>query len=349
MKHTLLILALVILALRAPAAAEDNAVPHALVVHVAPTTTISGEPIDLEAMIDAPYAEALSVRWRPIGGNAWADVAFERSSAGGWFASLPAAASPGVEYYIRGQDQAGAEIHHFATPQAPHVVRVDPALYDRLETLDRARIGNLTNEVSFDVVAHNFGNRYDMPNNEVRDRFVRAELLYTHKLLRQVHEIGFGFGSITGRTPNEMQTTDVLKGMRYGFGQLTLRVHPSVFLDARAGLGVSHVEFQGSGRAAVTFGKPWRSCVTFGGEYIGDLGPTGWGRLQWDTAPPLLMAASIVRTDLPGAIIDSAGLYIAYDVAYRIEQRVNLKAQLSYGSRNGEAHFGGGLGTAFAF
>lgn len=348
MKTLLTLLSLAVLG--APAVADDKAaVPHALVVHVAPTTTMSGTPIELEAMIDAPYAEVLSVRWRPIGGGTWADVPFERSSAGGWFASLPAAASPGVEYYIRGQDHAGAEIHHFASPETPHVVRVDPALYDRLETLDRARIGGLTNEVSFEVIAHNFGNRYDMDTNRVRDRFVRSELVYTHKLLRQIHEIGFGFGSITGRTPNAMQTTDVLKGMRYGFGQLTLRVHPSVFLDARAGLGVSHVEFQGSGRAAITFGKPWRSCVTVGGEYIGDLGPTGWVRLQWDTAPPLLMAASIVRTDLPGAIIDSAGLYIAYDIAYRIQQRVNLKAQLSYGSRNGEAHFGGGLGTGFAF
>jgi hypothetical protein len=345
MKNALLILAL----LATPAFADDGAVPHALVVHVAPTATISGQPIELEAMIDAPYAETLTVRWRPIGGTQWQDIPFERSSAGGWFASLPAAVSPGVEYYIRGQDHAGTEIDHFASAAAPHVVRVDPALYDRLETLDRARLGGMMNEVSFDVMAHDFGNRYDMPTNRVRDRFIRSELVYTHKLLRLIHEIGFGFGSITGRTPNAMETDDVLKGMRYGFGQMTLRIHPSVFLETRAGLGVSQIEFQGSGRAALTFGKPWRSNVSVGGEYIGDLGGSGWVRLQWDTAPPLLMAASIVRTDLPGAIIDSAGLYIAYDIAYRVQERVSFKAQLSYGSRDGASHFGGGLGTAFAF
>ena len=72
-------------------------------------------------------------------------------------------------------------------------------------------------------------------------------------------------------------------------------------------------------------------------------------RLQWDTAPPLLMGASIVRTDLPGAIIDPAGLYIAYDVAYQIADRFTMKAQVSYGARDGAAHFGGGLGTAVAF
>jgi len=59
--------------------------------------------------------------------------------------------------------------------------------------------------------------------------------------------------------------------------------------------------------------------------------------------------AEIVRTDLPGAEIDSAGLYIAYDLAYRVRDRVTVKSQLSYGSRDGAAHFGGGLGTAVDF
>jgi hypothetical protein len=61
------------------------------------------------------------------------------------------------------------------------------------------------------------------------------------------------------------------------------------------------------------------------------------------------MGASIVRTDLPGAIVDSAGLYIAYDVAYRIADRVALRAQLSYGARDGSSHLGGGFGSAVDF
>ncbi|HTL37885.1 MAG TPA: hypothetical protein VL326_32360 [Kofleriaceae bacterium] len=335
----------------APAPAVQPAQPaaHSLVVHVAPTSTAAGHPIDLEAMIDAPFAETLVVHWRQIGTQAWQDVSFERSSAGGWFASIPAAASPGVEYYIQGKDAAGATTDHFASEQAPHVVRVDPALFDRLEDLDRERLRGRLDEVSLDVTAHNFGNRYDL-----KDFFIRSEITYTHKLLRQLYEAGFGFGSITGRTP---VISDIpanggmseLTGMRYGFGQVRMRIHPSVFLDARVGLGVSHVEFKGSGAGALIFGKPWRSCVMIGGEYIGDLGGSAYVRLQWDTAPPLLMGASIVRTDLPGAMIDPAGLYIAYDVNYRIEQRFTLKAQVSYGARDGSAHFGGGLGTAVAF
>jgi len=326
--------------------ADDAAVPHALVVHVAPTATVAGQPIELEAMIDAPYAESLSVRWRPIGGAAWQDIPFERSSAGGWFASIPAATAPGVEYYIRGKDHAGVEIAHFASEQAPHVVRVDPALFDRLESLDRQRLGDRMDDVSLEVVGHNFGNRYG-----ARDQFLRGEITYNHEMLREVHAVGFGFGSITGHTPLMSQpgTDDVTRAARYGFGQLMLRVHPSVFLDARVGLGVSQVEFIGLGRGGITFGKPWRSCVQIGGEYIGNLGGSGWVRLQWDTAPPLLMGASVVRTDLPGVQINPNGLYIAYDVSYRIQNRLTLKAQLSYGARDGAAHLGGGLGTAVAF
>src|SRR5262245_1894913 len=77
-----------------PAPEEVKAVPAAaksIVVHVAPTSTEAGKPVELEAMIDAPFAEKLGVRWRAIGASEWHDVAFERSSAGGWFASLPAA------------------------------------------------------------------------------------------------------------------------------------------------------------------------------------------------------------------------------------------------------------------
>ena len=340
MKTTLLLL------LASAVAYADDAAPRAVIVHVAPTTTVERQPIELEAMIDAPFAEDLGVRWRHIGTATWQEIKFERSSAGGWYASLPGARSPGVEYYIRGKDRAGVEVEHFASERAPHVVRVDPTLVDRLESLDRERLDNRVNEVALDVVAHNFGNRYN-----ISDYFIRSELIYSHRMLRVLHQVAFGFGSITGRTPlmSEVNGDDVLKGIRYGFGEIRLRAHPSVFIDARIGLGVSHEEFAGTGRAQLTFGKPWRSCVSIGGEYFSDLGPTGWVRLQWDTAPPLLMGASIVRTDLPGAIVARAGLYIAYDVAYTIADRFTLKGQLSYGSRDGAPHAGGGIGTAVAF
>lgn len=347
MRTTLAILIVLARVARAQDAPEPPAPPpHALVVHVAPTEIDAGAPIELEAMIDAPFAEALAVRWRQVGDGTWHDARFERSSAGAWFATLPPPAPPGVEYYIHGKDRAGGDVDHFASEHAPHLVRVAPSLYDRLEALDRRRLEGRDNEVTFDVVGQDFGNRYGL-----LDRFVRTELVYTHRFLRLLDEAGFGFGTIDGHTPDSVGSgaMDLGRGLRYGFGQVRLRVHPSLFLDGRIGLGVYQSGFEQNIRGAITFGKPWRSSVQLGGEYLGGLGPTVWVRLQWDTAPPVLMGASVVRTDLPGSVLARIGVYLAYDAAYRVADRISLKAQISVGARDGSAHWGGGLGTAVDF
>lgn len=338
MKHLLLLLV--------PALASADPAPHALVVHVPPTAVEAGEPVTLEAMLDAPYAEKLVVTWHPVGDPAWHDETFARSSAGAWFATLPPAAPPGIAYYIHGVDAAGADVPHFATPQDPQVVHVEPSLVDRLEEIDRDRDADLRNQIALDVTAHDFGNRFDL-----KDRFVRGELVYTHRFWRILHEVGFGFGDVSGRTP-DMSTLDAatpLHASRYGFGQIRLRLHPSVFVDGRLGLAVSQEGFGGTARGQLTLGKPWRSCVQLGADWLSDLGPTLWARLQWDTAPPVLMGASVVRTDLPGAVLSRFGVYLAYDVAYRITPRFSVKGQVSYGPRDGSAHFGGGFGTALSF
>ena len=333
-------------AARADTPPPPPAAPHSLIVHVAPLATVAGAPIELEAMIDAPFAETLSARWRAIGETTYQDVPFERSSAGGWYASIPGAHAPGIEYYLRGVDANGAEVTHFASATAPHVVRVDATVADNLELLDRARLAGHEDEIAFELVAHDFGNRYAIP-----DRFVRTELSYTHRFLRVIHQVVFGFGTVDGRTPEPATTTGDghYEALRYGFGEIRLRLHASVFVDARAALGVSTQGFTGGTRGVLTFGKPWRSCLQFGGEYLGDLGPTAWVRLQWDTAAPLLMGASIVRTDLPGAMVSASGLYIAYDLGVRLADRFTMKAQVSYGSRDGAAHLGGGFGAAVDF
>ena len=322
--------------------------PHALVVHVAQNEAKPGEPIILRALVEAPYAEVLTASWRPLEGDpgAWHDVVFERSSSGGWFAAFPAASPPGLAYYIRGRDSRGAEVLHFASADQPHIIRVMPSLQDQLERADQARLDHRAQELALDVVGHNFGNRYGL-----RDDYVRGELVFSHRFWRAIDQLSFGMGSISGRTP-DMSIPDgdaALHGSRYGFAQIRWRVHPSVFLDTRVGLGVSHAGFGANGRAVLTLGKPWRSCVQVGGDYIADLGPSAWLRLQWDTAPPVLMGASVVRTDLPGAVLSRFGVYAAYDVSYRIANRVTIRGQISYGPRDGAAHFGGGLGTAVAF
>jgi hypothetical protein len=330
---------------KAVAAAEPT--PHSLVVHVAPVSTLPGEPVELEAMIDAPFAESLVASWRPIGGKEFADVQFERSSAGGWFATLPPPRPPGLEYFIHGKDTTGVEVAHFASADHPHVVRVDPAEIDRLEEIDLDRLANHRNSVSVDFSGHDFGNRYGF-----KDYYLRGETTFTYHVLRYLHHIAFGFGALEGRTPEYSESADdrdVRRATRYGFGEIRVRPHRSVFLDLRLALGVSQDGFDQGARGVITFGKPWRSNVAIGGEIFGDIGGTAWVRLQWDTAAPFLMGASIVRTDLPGVTIDPNGLYIAYDLSYRIQERFTVKGQMSYGARDGAAHFGGGFGTAVEF
>jgi hypothetical protein len=320
--------------------------PHTLVVHVPPISATPGDPIELEAMLDAPYAEQIAVRYREIGTTEWHDAAFERSSAGGWYATLPGTRATGVEYYIHGRDLAGGEVDHFASADAPHLVRVDATLADRLEQLDHDRLDGHREEVALDVTAHDFGNRYGLA-----DHYVRAELAYTHRLWRALDQITFGFGSISGKTPlmSEPGGEVDAKALRYGFGELRVRLHTSVYADIRASLGASQAGFEGGVRGQLILGKPWRSNVSLGGEYLGDLGGTAWVRLQWDTAPPFLMGAAIVRTDLPGSAIEQTGLMLAYDIAYPIAKRARVKAQVSYGARDGDAQFGGGVGTAIEF
>lgn len=333
-----------------PAAPTESppAAPRAIVLHVPPMVGAPGHPLELEATIDAPFSEELSARWRPLGEAQWRDVTFARSASGSWFAALPAVAPPGLEYYVRGRDGSGAEILHFASAEAPHRVRMDPELTDRLHDLDAERLDHRRNEVAVDFGGHNFGNRYGLP-----DRFFRGELTFTHRLWRTLYHLSFGYGTVFGKTPLQSTPEDhmqyLVRGARYGFGEARLRLYPSIFVDARLAMGVSYEGFMRSARGAVHFGKPWRAAVTVGGELADDIGKSAWVRLQWDTVPPLLMGASVVRTNLPGVTISSAGLYLAYDLSYTISNRLTLRGHLSYGARDGAANLGGGVGTAVSF
>lgn len=332
-----------LLALSLASFAHAEGVATATVLHVPVAEAEPGQAVEIVAVIDGAWAEpTLMARYRAHGG-VWQDAPFEQSSAGGWFATIPAEviAPPGAEYYIVGQG-AGGPVAHFASEGAPQHIRIEPTLADRLEELDDERLEGHREIVSFDVDGHDFGNRYG-----VTDAFVRAEAKWTHRVSRTLHSIGFGFGSIWGRTPDRDGAgamEEVALG-RYGAAEMRVRVHPSVFVDGRLVLGVSDEGFMNGVGAAVTMGKPWRSNLSVGGELLDDLGATGYVRLQWDTAPPFLMGASIVRSDLPDAKLTANGLYVKYDLSYRMPGGFTVRGAASYGSRDGAGSFGGSLGV----
>ncbi len=339
---------------RAEPAAPGDAQPaapqtRASVLHVPPGQAADAEPLRLVAVIDAAVAEPVIVaRYRRLGSaGGFREVPFERSSAGGYFATVPAEAvtRPGVEYYITGRDAGGAEVVHFASEREPHAVLVDAPRIDRLARSDQERMGGRLDTIRLDVDGHDFGNRYGR-----HDYFLRSEIQWTHHFLRTLYAVSFGYGAIEGKTPETDMpgALAVKKSARFGFSEVRTRLHESVFVDLRATLGVDRDDLEYGGGGAITFGRPWRSCFQVGGEVLRSMGPTGWVRLQWDTAPPFLMAASVVKTDLPDAVL-SDGLYIKYDISYPLMDRLDLRAAVSYGSRDGASHWGGGAGASLSF
>ncbi len=331
-------------------AADAPVLDAAVMAHVPPGEAAAGRLVELIAVVDAAWREPeIVAHWRPLGsGGPWQDAVLERSSAGGWYAALPAGAT-GVEYWIAGL-AAGRQVAHFASADAPHPVPVVPTLLDQLATTDRARQLGRDDLVAFDVEGQDFGNRFDTPADRRRDQYLRAEVRLTHHFYGAIYATTFGFGAIAGVTPSgpEPSATELRPRARYGFGEVRTRLLPAVFVDLRGTLGVSQDGFIVGGAAAVTLGRPWATSVTIGGENLQGLGPSGYVRLQWDTAPPLLMGASVIRTDLPGAQLDD-GVMLRYDVAYTVAAQWMLRGALSAGARDGHAHVGGGLGMGYQF
>jgi len=333
----------------APPPARPAIEGRATVLHVPPGQAPDAEPLRLVAVIDAAVSEPVIVaRYRLLGSrDRFQEVPFERSSAGGYFATVPAEAvsRPGIEYYIAGRDAGGGEVAHFASERQPHPVVVDAPRIERLARSDDERMGGRLDTIRLDVDGHNFGNRYGRD-----DYFLRSEISWTHHFLRALYGVSFGYGAIEGKTPE----TDlpgalaVKKSARFGFSEVRTRIHESVFVDLRATLGVDRDDLEYGGSGAVILGRPWRSSFQFGGEMLRSMGPTAFVRLQWDTAPPFLMGASVVKTDMPDAVLTD-GLYVKYDISYPLMDRLELRAAVSYGSRDGASHWGGGAGAALSF
>jgi hypothetical protein len=334
----------------APSALPAQAPPsRSTVLHVPPGLADHGHDLQIAAVVEDAWTEAaLLLRYRPAeSATAFRERVFERSSAGGYYVTVPGAEvlRPGIEYYITGTLPDGTEVEHFASAAAPYRVLVSPTLEQRWEERDRARLGDRLSTFSIDVRGHDFGNRFDH-----EDRFLRSELTWTHHLLGRLYAISIGYGLLEGQTPDGYMPESVSQrqGARYGFGGVRLRLYPAVWLDTQAVIGVSRSDFIVGAGGTVLFGQPWRAHVALGGEILEELGPTGWVRLQWDTVPPFLMSATVVRTNLPAAVLEH-GSFVVYELSYPMSARITLRGSVSFGARDGAGRFGGGLGTSFAF
>ena len=336
----------------APAAPPDSSPTlqaHVTVRHVPPAEAIEGRALRLVAVVDQAWgANGVLVRYRAARqGGEFHEVAFERSSGGGYYATIPAAdvRRPGVEYTIVAQHRDGSVVAHFATAEWPHEVRVEPDAGARWIEVERRRLDGRDSGFALQAAFVNFGTTYG------DDYFMRGEASWTHRVVTGLYSFKLGYGAIEGLTPEDRMprapTLDT--GFRYGFGEARFRAGSRLWLDLGALLGFSHDGFAAGVRAQALIGRDDRTCVVLGGETIGGLGGSTWVRLQWDTVVPFLMSAELRKTDLPASPLEG-GQTLSYTIDYPLSLGVRLGANVSFSSRDRRpGGFGGGLSAALDF
>lgn len=326
----------------ATAAAGDA---RALIRHFPPAEARAGTELRLVAVIDGAWREGgLVVRYRALGSDDYQAAPFQRSSAGGYYAVVPAdsVARPGIAYYIEGAERGHV---HFATAADPHVVRVERDDASAWIETELHRLGGRRYSMSFD------SHYQDLGDNSGRDRYFRGELDWTYRLVGPLYAISVGFGFLDGWTPSGTgdDAIDLERGYRFGYGGVRLRLRDSVWLDGRALIGFGDDGFSPGAGGELILGDDWRTCVKLGVEGSTALSYRAWVTLQWDTVPGLLMSATAATTDEPRAQID-AGSYIVYRLMVPVTDAVMLTGKLSYGARGKRpGGFGGGLATELRF
>lgn len=335
-----------------PAWAEDaaeTAKPGATVHHVPPLEAQAGELLELVAVVEDAWREtALLARYRRMGDQGpFREIPFERSSAGGYFAAIPASAMarPGIEYLIVGVRREGGEVEHFASAAWPHEVRVEPMTSTRWVEAERRRLEHRLSRLHMELEGDSFGTTYGP------DYFLRGEIDWTHRVVSALYSFSLGYGFLEGKVPDRLAAGAVTQdvGLRYGFGQVRLRATHVVWLDGGVLIGFSQDDFASGVRGQIILGKEWRSCVTLGAEYLSDLGASGWLRLQWDTVAPLLMLAEVRTTNLPIGTGESAVL-VKYEAKYPLTPAITVGGNATFGARGHRpGSFGGGLSAAVDF
>jgi hypothetical protein len=323
--------------------------PRALVHHVPPVEAQAGRVLELVAVVEDAWREnTLLARYRRMGDKgAFREVPFERSSAGGYYATIPARdiARPGIEYVIVGIMREGGEVEHFASAAWPHAVRVEPETSTRWIEAEHRRLKDRLSQLHAEVEGNSFGATYG------RDYYLRGEIDWTHRVVSWLYSFSLGYGFLEGSTPSELTSAFVTKGvgLRYGFGQVRLRATEVLWLDAGVIIGFSQDDISTGVRGQLVLGKEWRSCVTLGAEHLADLGSSGWLRLQWDTAAPFLMAAEVRATNLPSSTGTTATM-IQYEVKYPLTAKATVGANVTFGARGHRpGSLGGGLMAALNF
>jgi hypothetical protein len=352
------------------------------VAPVAPSATAAAEPPEPPTLTQhtpllAAPAETtlvLSARFHPPGKLAGAFViyrsehteglrqaAFRRGTQGDeWIAEIPGSDVVGehLAYAIEGRGKDGSFLPLFATRDALHRVQIQRTQLDAAEAATLARLDGRRSVVSGSFEFVSFGSRTaqspaplagtgaSSPGVATRtpDRYIRSEVGYTYRMLRNVAEIGLRIGIVRGRSPGR----DEEVGLNYGSPHIRFRAAPSVHFEVSSLTSVTEVGFALGGGGSVHLGDPYGTKLVVGLESVQVFGTKGFSRLDLATSRGLVFSPIVEITDMPHAT--KAGVRLLFEVAAPLGQGFSLAGRVGYQARD-EATGGPtlGLATSYAF
>lgn len=304
-------------------------------VHVPPSDATAGTPLEL--VVEAPSATpSLVVHYRVAHTARFTALELVRKDDDHWTATLPAEVVlvPGVDYYI----EAGGKAM-FASEKWPHTTLVHPSVDDARRERDTVRSQARRYRVHALGELVDFGSRKTATNMPLTDRYYRVDADFSYRLWAYpLEELQFGYTRLLGEAPSEDMTASTGAGFKVaGWFGLGMAVAEGVRVDGRVIVLATQSGFQIGTRGEARLGELDGSHIALGGEYLADVGSTGYFRLGWGTVPGFPMAATIEITNLPVST-NPHGVRLFYDVAHEVLPGVHVGVRVGYAARDQQVY-----------
>jgi hypothetical protein len=284
-------------------------------------------------------------------------VAFRRGGqTEEWVAEIPGSDVVGerLDYAIEGRGVDGSFLPLFATRDALHPVQVQRTQLDAAEAATLARLDGRRSVVSGSFELVSFGARSAVAFDGVGattgmavrtpDRYVRSEVGYTYRMLRNVAEIGLRIGLVRGRSPGRADEV----GLNYGSPHLRFRAAPSVHVEVSSLTSVTEIGFALGGGGSLHLGDPYGTKLVVGFESVQVFGTKAFSRLDLATQRGLVFSPIVEITDMPHAT--KAGVRLLFELSAPLGHGFALAGRAGYQARDETT--GGptvGLATSYAF
>jgi hypothetical protein len=319
-------------------------------LHHAPVSVAKpGESLSIACAIDHPeLVKSAFVVYRVPNANL-REVAFQRASAGPYVALIPSAdvRSPEVGYTIEIEPLTGGRQSVFASRDEMQTVEVPGDIDEERERTTSERLGGRRSVVSTSAEYVVFGERGQVGDRVVADRYWRTEAGYTYRPLRTVAEFGIRAGVVRGPNPDpDPKKADL--GLNYGAPSVRFRLGEIWHVEGEFLSSVTEVGFSVGTGAAVLIGDPYGSKLTLGFETIQVFGTRMYSRMDIVARRDLQISPIVEITDMPHA--ERFGVRLLTEARFDAGQGFGLGLLAGYQAR--VATSGGptvGLSGSYAF